>query len=133
MAGLGAAAGAGYYLYMAGGNPKVAEKQMEHDASKLSSKVRSELPGKEKEAKTQAKLSAQEAGQKFDSAVQQAKEATAQTDRKLESYRASAEKKLDETRKEVGKDLSTAVDKFDKSVEQGAAKSKSWLGSWFGK
>lgn len=39
------------------------------DAAKLSSKVRSELPGKEKEATTQLKLSGEQAGKTMDSAV----------------------------------------------------------------
>ena len=39
------------------------------DAARLSSKVRGELPGAEKEAKTGIKLTAEEAGAKFDSAV----------------------------------------------------------------
>jgi hypothetical protein len=39
------------------------------DAAKLSSKVRGELPGRGKEVKTGVKLTAEEAGAKFDSAV----------------------------------------------------------------
>jgi len=74
-------------MYQAGGSPKVAEKQMERkaylfpyrkstlsiyladDAARLSSKVRGELPGKEKEAKTEAKVYAEQAGQTIDRAV----------------------------------------------------------------
>jgi hypothetical protein len=63
--------------------------------------------------------------------VAQAKDATSKIDSKLESYRASAEKKIDSTRKEVGKDLTAAVDSFDKNVEKGTAKTKSWLSGWF--
>jgi len=128
IAGVGA-----YYLYNAGGSPKVAEKRFEADAAQLSSKVRSELPGKEKEAKASAKLYAQEAGQKFDQAVDDAKAATNKVDAKLESYRANAEKKFDETRKETGKGLSNAVGTFDKTVEKKAAETKGWLSGWFGK
>ena len=39
------------------------------DLAKLSSKSKSELPGKEKEVKTEFKLHAEEAGQKIDNAV----------------------------------------------------------------
>jgi hypothetical protein len=39
------------------------------DAAAASAKVKGQLPGGAKEAKTQAKLSAEEAGQKFDAAV----------------------------------------------------------------
>lgn len=43
-----------------------------------------------------------------------------------------ASKKFEEYKKETGKELNSAVDKFDKSVSEGATKSKSWIGSWFG-
>jgi len=132
IAGAGVAAGAGYYLYTAGGSPKVAEKQFEHDAAKLSSSVRSGLPGKEKEAKTQLKLSGEEAGQKIDSAVQQAKEATAKADANVQAYAADASKKLSDLKAETGTKLNAGIDKFDKSVQKGASESKSWIGSWFG-
>lgn len=46
---------------------------------------------------------------------------------------------MDKYRKEAGKEMSAAVDKFDKSVEQGAAKvqesaakAKTGISSWFG-
>lgn len=42
---------------------------MTDDAARLSSSVKSQLPGSEKEAKTQAKVYGQEAGAKLDSAV----------------------------------------------------------------
>jgi len=132
VAGVGLAAGAGYYLYQAGGSPKAAEKQLEHDAARLSSKVQSELPGKGKEAKTQAKLSAEQAGQKFDSAVQQAKDATTRVDKNIQAYASDAGKKFEEIKAETGKNLNAGIDKFDKNVEKGAAQSKSWIGSWFG-
>jgi hypothetical protein len=65
------------------------------------------------------------------SQVAKAKETTSKIDSKLEGYRASAEQKIDSTRKEVGKDLTAAIDSFDKNVEKGAAKGKSWLSGWF--
>jgi F0F1-type ATP synthase membrane subunit b/b' len=64
--------------------------------------------------------------------VQQAKDATNRADKSIQSYAASAEKKLEEIKTETGKSLSAGVDKFDKSVTKGAAESKSWIGSWFG-
>ncbi|KAF2798763.1 hypothetical protein K505DRAFT_321657 [Melanomma pulvis-pyrius CBS 109.77] len=123
------AIGAGtYYLYNAGGDPKLAEKQFEHDAARASAKVRGELPGREKEAK--------KAGEEgFEAIRSKAKElsndAKAEADKaaaKFESYRQDAAKKLDETRRETGKELNSAVDKFDKSVTEGARKSKGWFG-----
>ncbi|KAJ8112665.1 hypothetical protein OPT61_g5012 [Boeremia exigua] len=46
-----AAVGAGtYYLYSAGGDPKLAEKKFEHDAATAARKVRGDFPGQDKEA-----------------------------------------------------------------------------------
>jgi hypothetical protein len=86
--GLGVAGLAGYYLYAAGGSPKVAEKQFERmyiffpnahckfvylngldDATKLGNKISRDLPGTKDEAKSGAKLNAEQAGQQFDKAV----------------------------------------------------------------
>lgn len=86
--GLTAAGGVGYYLYTAGGNPTVAEKQFEGmytsldqdyrakwltvpsaDTSKASAKVKGELPGRTKEAQKTGEAWASEAGAKIDSAV----------------------------------------------------------------
>lgn len=51
----------------------------------------------------------------------------------LDTYSQDAKKKFEEARQATGKELNQAVDKFDKSVTEGADKSKSWIGSWFGK
>jgi hypothetical protein len=84
--GLAAAGGVGYYLYTAGGDPKVAEKNFESvcmrdlrsggladiqigDLSKASAKVKSEIPGHAKEAQKDAEKWAAQAGSKVDSAV----------------------------------------------------------------
>ena len=89
LGGLVVAGAAGYYLYNAGGDPKVAEKQFESmylfiiaisislivsnscagDAASASAKVKQQLPGTAKEAKTDAKLLGEKAGAKFDNAV----------------------------------------------------------------
>jgi hypothetical protein len=61
-----------------------------------------------------------------------AKDTTHKVDSKLESYRANAEKKIDEYRKDTGAKVNSAIDSFDKNVEQGASKSKSWVSGWFG-
>lgn len=63
---------------------------------------------------------------------QQAKDATIRADKSIQSYAASAEKKLGEIKEETGKNLTAGIDKFDKNVSKGAAESKSWLGGWFG-
>lgn len=91
--GLTAAGGVGYYLYGAGGSPKVAEKNFEGttqdytltrhfpvntvthqfttiaDAHKASAKIRSEMPGRGSQAQKEAEAYGQQAGAKFDSAV----------------------------------------------------------------
>ncbi|KAF2674311.1 hypothetical protein BT63DRAFT_435443 [Microthyrium microscopicum] len=131
LAGLVAAGAGGYYLYSAGGDPKVAEKQFEADAAAASNKVKSKIPGSGKEAQKDFELNAQKAGQAFDNALANAKDQTHKVDAKLENYRASAEQKIDNARRETGKTLNNAVDKFDSTVEKKASESKSWLGGWF--
>ncbi|KAF1958137.1 hypothetical protein CC80DRAFT_441941, partial [Byssothecium circinans] len=115
--GLAAVGGGAYYLYNAGGDPKLAQKKIEHDAATASAKVRGELPGREKEAK-KAGEEAHQTGQ--------------QVDQKLDQYRQDASKKFEDVRQTTSKDLNAAVDKFDQKVTEGAGKSKSWFGSWFG-
>ncbi|KAF2840145.1 hypothetical protein M501DRAFT_1015222 [Patellaria atrata CBS 101060] len=130
--GVAVAGGIGYYLYQAGGSPKVAEKKFEHDAARLSSSMRSELPGREKEAKTEAKVLGAETGKKFDNAMSEAKETTHKVDSKLEEYRANAEKKMEEYKKETESGLKSAVDKFDKTTMEKASQAKGWFGGLFG-
>ncbi|KAB2572197.1 hypothetical protein BFW01_g3187 [Lasiodiplodia theobromae] len=129
--GLGVAGGIGYYLYQAGGDPKLAEREFEHDASRLSSKIKGDLPGKEKEAKTSAKVLGEEAGEAIDKTIAEAKATTSKIDEKLEAYRAQADKKIGEVSSQTAKELHSAVDKFDKTVEDKTAQSKSWLSGWF--
>jgi len=132
LGGAAVAGGAVYYLYKAGGNPKVAEKTFEKDAASASSAIKSRLPGTGKEVEKEARLTGEKLGQSFDNAVSQAKDSTHKVDAKLEGYRTDAGKKIDEYRRETGDTLNKAVDKFDKSVEKGAAQSKSWISGWFG-
>ncbi|KAH8685947.1 hypothetical protein BGZ60DRAFT_396533 [Tricladium varicosporioides] len=119
--GLGAAAGVGYYLYTAGGSPKVAEKQFESDLSKASAKIKSEFPGSGKEVQKDAEKYASEAGAKVDSMVNKAK-----ADLK------DAEGKFDAYRKDAGKEAMKKIDEADRKIEEGAAKAKSGISSWFG-
>ncbi|THW27248.1 hypothetical protein D6D25_06218 [Aureobasidium pullulans] len=143
IAGLGAATFGGYYMYRAGGSPKVAEKQIEHDAARLSSAARDELPGRAKELKTEAKIYGEQIGQKIDGAVKDARDKTREFDAKFETYRADAEKNINKYSKEANKEFNSAVDTFDKKVGDAAAnakasaevnaeKAKSGLSSWFG-
>ncbi|PBP19391.1 calcofluor white hypersensitive protein [Diplocarpon rosae] len=115
--GLAAAGGVGYYLYNAGGNPKVAEKQVEADLSRASAKVKSEIPGRTQEAQKEAEKWASQAGAKVDSAVATSK-----------AELAKAEGKFDQYRKEAG----AKIDAADKKIENKAAEAKSGISSWFG-
>ncbi|KAH7136113.1 hypothetical protein B0J11DRAFT_576660 [Dendryphion nanum] len=128
-----AALGAGaYYLYNAGGDPKLAEKQFEHDAASATRKLKGELPGREKEAKKAGEEGYEAIRAKAQSLTDQAKAEADRAEQKFEAYRKDAAQKLEESRKEAGKNLNQAVDQFDKTVTEGASKSKSWFGSWFG-
>merc|ERR1712225_17802 len=73
IAGLALAGGAGYYLYSAGGDPKVAQKKMEADAHKLSAEVKHDLPGRGKEAEKKGEVFTSQAGREIDKATAEAK------------------------------------------------------------
>jgi len=115
--GLAAAGGVGYYLYTAGGNPKVAEKQFESDLSKASAKVKSEVPGRTKEAQKDAEKWASEAGAKVDSTVDKARAEAVKVEQYGKDTKSEALKKIDQA---------------DRKIEEGAAKAKSGISSWFG-
>ncbi|KAK8255542.1 hypothetical protein HDK77DRAFT_424120 [Phyllosticta capitalensis] len=120
--------GVGWYLYKAGGTKK-AEAQPSN--------------------MTSAKSIGAEAGQKIDTAVSgvqhlyhteytnigpqinDARTTANRVDKKLEAYRAQADKKVGDYSAQVKKDAHSAVEQFDKTVEDQAAKSKSWLSGWF--
>ncbi|KAI7544402.1 hypothetical protein KC331_g6834 [Hortaea werneckii] len=125
-------AGVGYYLYNAGGQPDVAEKKFEADATKLSKEVRSHLPGSGTQAQKEAEASSAQAGQKLDQVVQDAKQGMSKVDSKLEAYRNQAEKGLDQNLAEARKGANNAIDSFDRNVSEGASKAKSGINSWFG-
>ncbi|KAK2616029.1 hypothetical protein N8I77_002748 [Diaporthe amygdali] len=119
--GLTAAGGIGYYLYGAGGNPKVAEKQFEADVHKASAKVKGELPGRGEQYEKEAQATGRQVGAKFD-------EALAKTQAELQKGKAEAAA--------YAKDAKSAtiqeIDKFDKKVEEKASQAKSGVSSWFG-
>ncbi|ETI29585.1 hypothetical protein G647_02038 [Cladophialophora carrionii CBS 160.54] len=119
--GVAAAGGVGYYLYNAGGDPKVAQKKFEADASKVSSQIKNDLPGREKEAKKEGEALANQASHKFDQASADAK-----------TKLSDAEARAKELSQKTGKEINSAIDKFDKTVEEKAAKAKSGISSWFG-
>ncbi|EHL03284.1 hypothetical protein GLAREA_00489 [Glarea lozoyensis ATCC 20868] len=120
-AGLTVAGVTGYYLYTAGGSPKVAEKQFESDIHKASAKTKAQLPGTASQVKKDGEKWASEAGQKVDSMVDQAKAEAAKAEGKFEQYR-----------KDASKETMRAIDNADRKVEESAAKAKSGISSWFG-
>ncbi|MCJ1302061.1 hypothetical protein MMC08_004862 [Hypocenomyce scalaris] len=141
--GLTAAGGVGYYLYAAGGDPKVAEKKFEHDAAAASSKARSSLPGQGKEAQKKGEEMASTVGAKFDSTVNDAKAKLSEADSKASAKMYEADKKIgqlkndgtakfDQVRKETENEFHDKIDKFDKTVERKTAEAKSGISSWFG-
>lgn len=68
-----------------------------------------------------------------------AKAEAQKAEQKLDQYSVEARKKYEEAKREGEKEfnagrkeVNAAVNNFDKKVTDGAAQSKSWLGSWFG-
>ncbi|KAI1389556.1 uncharacterized protein F4822DRAFT_204815 [Hypoxylon trugodes] len=119
--GLTAAGGIGYYLYSAGGDTKVAQKQAEADAHRVSAQLKSDLPGRGEEAKKNAEKYGAQAGAKVDSTL-------GKTQAELQKAAAEAEAYAKDTKNAALK----KVDEFDKKVETEASKAKSGISSWFG-
>ncbi|RYP53045.1 hypothetical protein DL768_001900 [Monosporascus sp. mg162] len=120
---LGATAvgGIGYYLYSAGGKPKVAQKEAEADAYSTSARLKSELPGRGKEAEKDLEKYGAQAGAQADRAYGKSK---------AELQKAAAE--AEAYAKETGDATMKKVNEFDKKVEAEASKAKGGLSSWFG-
>ncbi|ROV98612.1 hypothetical protein VSDG_04219 [Cytospora chrysosperma] len=119
--GLAAAGGVGYYLYGAGGNAKVAEKQFEADVHRGAAKAKHELPGRGKQAEKELAVYGKEAGAKLDETV-------AKSQAELHKAKVEAEAYARDAKAATLKE----IDQFDKKVEQGASKAKSDISSWFG-
>jgi polyhydroxyalkanoate synthesis regulator phasin len=118
-------AGAGYYFYQAGGDPKVAQKKaegMSHpfprppmqlvltsclsaDAAKLSHEVKDHLPGSAKELKKDGETAAAQAQAKYNELSRDAKAEASKVDAKLQQYRTDAGKQLDAAGKEINKGI----------------------------
>ncbi|EJP67635.1 calcofluor white hypersensitive protein [Beauveria bassiana ARSEF 2860] len=128
--GLGAAGGVGYYLYNSGGNAKAAENKFESDLHKARANIRSAIPGTGSSPDAERKLetAASEAGAKLDKAGAKIDKAWQKADQQVGQAKDHAEAYVKDARAEALK----AVDKFDKTVENGASKAKSGISSWFG-
>ncbi|RDA85809.1 hypothetical protein CP532_5781 [Ophiocordyceps camponoti-leonardi (nom. inval.)] len=120
--GTAAIGGIGYYLYNAGGNAKVAEDKFQSDVHRASANIKSQLPTTSSE-KTEKDLRryGSEAGAKIDDAL-------AEADKQASKIKSNAEAYARDIRAEANK----TIDKFDTKVEEGAAKAKSGVSSWFG-
>ncbi|KAK4151406.1 hypothetical protein C8A00DRAFT_17166 [Chaetomidium leptoderma] len=119
--GLAAAGGVGYYLYSAGGSPRVAEKQFESDAHHVAAKIKGDTPHRSTDAEHQGRKVGQEVGSKVDHAVETVNRDISKAKGETEAYAKAT--KADTLKK---------IDEFDRKVEEGASKSKSYLSSWFG-
>ncbi|KAG5952965.1 hypothetical protein E4U53_007355 [Claviceps sorghi] len=119
--GLGAAGGVGYYLYRAGGSPRGAENKFESDVHRASAKVKGTMPGSKPGAEKDLKDLGAEAGAKID-------KVWAEADKKAGTIKSQTEAYVKDAKSEAIR----AVDKFDHTVEDGAAKAKSGISSWFG-
>ncbi|KAL1600614.1 hypothetical protein SLS60_007000 [Paraconiothyrium brasiliense] len=129
VAGLG---GVGYYLYSAGGDPKLAEKKLERDAAEAARKVKGDFPGQDKEAKKAAEEKYEAARAKGQALANDAKAEAAKAEAELQKYSAEAKKKFEDLRQETGREVNAAANKFDKEVAEGINKSKGWFGGLFG-
>ncbi|KAK4164798.1 hypothetical protein QBC43DRAFT_316814 [Cladorrhinum sp. PSN259] len=135
-----AAGGIGYYLYSAGGSPRVAERKLETDAHRLSSKIKEHTPDsssfrsgsssydnqspistRAESAKEQGARVGKEVGGKIDSAVNTINHDLSKAKRETEAYA-----------KQTKADTLKKIDEFDRTVEEKAAKSKSYVSGWFG-
>ncbi|KAH6649713.1 hypothetical protein F5144DRAFT_19115 [Chaetomium tenue] len=119
--GLAAAGGVGYYLYSAGGSPRAAEKQFESDAHHVAAKIKGEVPHRSTNLEQEGRKAGKELGAKVDSAVETVNRDISKARSETEAYAKAA--KADTLKK---------IDEFDRKVEDGAAKSKSYVSSWFG-
>lgn len=117
------AGGVGYYLYSAGGSPKVAQKEFESDAHKAAAKIRGEVghPTHRTDYEHEGKQIGKSVGSKFDSAINTIDKDLSKAKHETESYAKSAKA---ETLKKINE--------MDRKVEEQAAKSKGYVSSWFG-
>jgi len=130
--GLGAAGAVGYYFYQAGGDPKLAEKKFEADAAKASSAVKNQIPGQANKLQKEGEAGLQGVQSQLSSIGKDIKSEAQAAEAKARSLAADAQAKLDAATKDAHTSASKAVDAFDKNVNDGAAKAKSGISSWFG-
>ncbi|EFX04786.1 hypothetical protein CMQ_1714 [Grosmannia clavigera kw1407] len=121
-------AGAGYYLYSAGGNAKVAEAKLESDLRS----VRDSATASGQQAHTEAQNFGAQAGAKVDEARNKAGQQYARVTAEAREAADNAAKKAEAYAKDAQARINQGADVFDKKVEETAAKTKSNVSSWFG-
>ncbi|PWW72414.1 hypothetical protein C7212DRAFT_338601 [Tuber magnatum] len=119
--GVGVAAIAAYYFYNAGGDAAVAGEKLKQDASRASTSIRDELPGRGTENKVSAEASKRRTDSSIDPTVDDGK-----------SRIAEGQHKLEETKDKTGKAIMSNIDKADLKIESEASKAKRGISSWFG-
>ncbi|CAN9219564.1 unnamed protein product [Alternaria alternata] len=137
--GVAALGGVTYYLYNAGGDPKLAEKKAEHDAATAARKLRGDYPGQDKEAKKAGEEGYEAVRANAQQYADQAKAEAKKAEQKFDAYSADAKKQYEEAKARAerelhaaGKQVNAAANKFDAVVEDKAAKTSSWFGGLFG-
>ncbi|KAL8653582.1 MAG: hypothetical protein Q9226_003797 [Calogaya cf. arnoldii] len=132
------AVGSVYYLYSAGGNPKVAEKKLEHDVSAAGARLRGQDPSA-KEAQLKAEVLAKEAGATLDRTVDNVRADIRQADKVIMAKVHEAEHKVGELEEagkkalqDTSKELQQTANNFDKKVTQKTVEAKNGISSWLG-
>jgi len=125
--GLAAAGAGGYYLYMAGGDPKQAKDQAKVDVEK----AKGRLPSGEQAEQAGEKVGEQ-ASADFEEVVQVAREKTKIDDDNIKQYAKEGIEKIDQIRHDTAQSMGTTIDKLDRKVEEKASEAKKGISSWFG-
>ncbi|KAI9779908.1 MAG: hypothetical protein M1835_004612 [Candelina submexicana] len=123
------ASAGGYYLYAAGGEPKVAQKKAEADAARFGG-------SNQKSAQKQGEELAQELGSKIDHTIDDARAKLHETDQKVGKYTKDLSKQVSSevsrVEAETAKELKDTVNTFDKTVERKTVEAKKGISSWLG-
>ncbi|KAF8543603.1 hypothetical protein BDD12DRAFT_907149 [Trichophaea hybrida] len=113
---------AAYYFFTAGGDSHVAKKAAEHDASRVSSAVRDEVPGRGKEYKKSAEETMARVGSTVDRNVEEGKQRISE-----------GVEKFDDAKEKAKHNVMGKIDEVDRNIEAEASKAKGGIMSWFGK
>ncbi|OGM43712.1 hypothetical protein ABOM_008830 [Aspergillus bombycis] len=124
-AALAAAGVGGYYLYRAGGDPKVAKQEIKHDADVARNKVPTD------KAERAGQKVGSEAGAHIDEAVSDVRTQAQDASNRASGLAHESLDKLNDVRQDAAATIKANVDKFDKTVEQKTSEAKGSLSSWW--